>query len=127
MHKSTSHLITRLLALLLSKPGTHRAGRLAAKEVDTPTTEPPLIRRVVQDLPVITNAELVRPYVMTPEERRELLLGRARRRTLWLAPYGIDVGPRWIRRAGNASVSGPADMLRSRADTRGERSCDGVR
>ncbi|MFI5657159.1 hypothetical protein [Streptomyces sp. NPDC051684] len=34
---------------------------------------------------------LVRPYVLTPEERR---LQRERRRALCLATFGIDVGPR---------------------------------
>ncbi len=39
---------------------------------------------------------LIRPYVLTPEERRERRLQRGRRRTLWLAVQGIDAGPRWI-------------------------------
>ncbi|WP_018536616.1 hypothetical protein [Streptomyces sp. MspMP-M5] len=39
---------------------------------------------------------LVRPYVLTPAERRERRLRRERRRVLWLAVHGIDVGPRWI-------------------------------
>ncbi|WP_411120732.1 hypothetical protein [Streptomyces sp. x-19] len=39
---------------------------------------------------------LVRPYVLTPEERRERRAQRERRRTLWLAVHGIDMGPRWI-------------------------------
>ncbi|WEB46129.1 hypothetical protein MOV08_16675 [Streptomyces yunnanensis] len=39
---------------------------------------------------------MVRPYVLTPEERWERRLQRERRRTLWLAVHGIDVGPRRI-------------------------------
>jgi hypothetical protein len=32
---------------------------------------------------------MIRPYLLTPEQRQ-------RRRALWLATYGIDVGPRHI-------------------------------
>ncbi|MFG2284551.1 hypothetical protein ACGFOU_00485 [Streptomyces sp. NPDC048595] len=43
---------------------------------------------------------LLRPYVLTPEERRERRLQhawqRGRRRALWLAVNGMDAGPRWI-------------------------------
>ncbi|MEU1789248.1 hypothetical protein ABZ553_25945 [Streptomyces sparsogenes] len=38
---------------------------------------------------------MVRPYVVAPE-RAERRLRRQRRRTLWLAVHGIDVGPRVI-------------------------------
>ncbi|MFF4601982.1 hypothetical protein ACFY12_04375 [Streptomyces sp. NPDC001339] len=42
---------------------------------------------------------LIRPYVLTPEERQERRARRERRerrRVLWLASQGIDAGPRWI-------------------------------
>ncbi|MFD3501657.1 hypothetical protein [Streptomyces sp. NPDC058678] len=39
---------------------------------------------------------LVRPYLLTPAERHERRLQRQRRRALWLAVHGIDVGPRHI-------------------------------
>ncbi|MFG3516591.1 hypothetical protein [Streptomyces bobili] len=39
---------------------------------------------------------LVRPYLLTPEERHERRLQGQRRRALWLAVHGIDVGPRRI-------------------------------
>ena len=42
------------------------------------------------------DSDLVRPYVLTPEERQERRRQRQRRRQLWLAAYGIDAGPRWI-------------------------------
>ncbi|MFZ3559547.1 hypothetical protein [Streptomyces sp. BH055] len=39
-------------------------------------------------------AALVRPYVLTPEELAERRRQRGRRRALYLATVGIDVGPR---------------------------------
>ncbi|MFF4952471.1 hypothetical protein [Streptomyces chattanoogensis] len=39
---------------------------------------------------------LVRPYLLTDEEWRELRARPARRRDLWLATHGLDSGPRWI-------------------------------
>ncbi|WP_281181976.1 hypothetical protein [Streptomyces chattanoogensis] len=42
------------------------------------------------------DSPLIRPYVLTPEERQERRLQRGRRRALWLAVHGIDAGPRWI-------------------------------
>ncbi|MCE4945829.1 hypothetical protein LVX13_22320 [Streptomyces albulus] len=38
----------------------------------------------------------MRPYVLTEAERREQRLRRGRRRALWLAVHGVDVGPRRI-------------------------------
>ncbi|MEV0368331.1 hypothetical protein AB0I10_00600 [Streptomyces sp. NPDC050636] len=53
-----------------------------------PAREPGLLRG--------EDTALIRPYVLTPEERRERRLQRGRRRSLWLAAYGYDAGPRWI-------------------------------
>lgn len=39
---------------------------------------------------------LVRPYLVAHERQEEARRQRARRRTLWLAVHGIDVGPRVI-------------------------------
>lgn len=39
---------------------------------------------------------LVRPYLVAHERREEARCQRARRRALWLAVHGIDVGPRVI-------------------------------
>ncbi|MFF0086071.1 hypothetical protein ACFYR1_41220 [Streptomyces canus] len=39
---------------------------------------------------------LVRPYLVAHERREEARRQRARRRVLWLAVHGIDVGPRVI-------------------------------
>ncbi|MFI9047905.1 hypothetical protein [Streptomyces sp. NPDC053427] len=39
---------------------------------------------------------LIRPYVLSSEERRERRAQRVRRQALWLAVHGYDAGPRWI-------------------------------
>ncbi|GGW34086.1 hypothetical protein CP966_13175 [Streptomyces galilaeus] len=42
------------------------------------------------------DSRLVRPYLLAHEQRAQARQQRARRRTLWLAVHGIDVGPRHI-------------------------------
>ncbi|MFH8471640.1 hypothetical protein [Streptomyces sp. NPDC018000] len=42
------------------------------------------------------DSPLVRPYLVAHERREEARVRRARRRVLWLAVHGIDVGPRLI-------------------------------
>ncbi|MFE7964537.1 hypothetical protein ACFU0X_16055 [Streptomyces cellulosae] len=42
------------------------------------------------------DSRLVRPYLLAHERRAQARRQRARRRTLWLAVHGIDVGPRRI-------------------------------
>ncbi|MGW3572322.1 hypothetical protein ACWDSL_52195 [Streptomyces sp. NPDC000941] len=47
------------------------------------------------------DADMVRPYVFAHERQQRLepaerRLRRQRRRALWLAVHGIDIGPRWI-------------------------------
>ncbi|MFD9111141.1 hypothetical protein [Streptomyces bottropensis] len=42
------------------------------------------------------DSPLVRPYLLAHEQREHAKRQRARRRTLWLAVHGIDVGPRRI-------------------------------
>ncbi|MER6014798.1 hypothetical protein [Streptomyces bluensis] len=102
-------LCTLLLRLLLPPHGRHRAARRgiaapltpAADTAHSASSEPsphpqpprtPLLRG--EDSP------LVRPYVLTPAERRARKdhrhQQRQRRRALWLAVHGIDVGPRRI-------------------------------
>lgn len=39
---------------------------------------------------------IVRPYLVAHERREEARRQRARRRALWLAVHGVDVGPRLI-------------------------------
>jgi hypothetical protein len=39
---------------------------------------------------------MVRPYLVAHEQREEARRQRARRRALWLAVHGVDIGPRLI-------------------------------
>jgi hypothetical protein len=82
-----------LLRLLFRASGRHRApaSHTAARSQDTPTA--PLLY-----IPVLRGEDigLVRPYLVAHERREEERRQRARRRTLVLATYGIDIGPRWI-------------------------------
>ncbi|MCK7623958.1 hypothetical protein MUU72_12760 [Streptomyces sp. RS10V-4] len=93
-------LLTPLLRLLLPAPGRHRASvppPTAARREDVPPAGPPL-RPPVRTPPPLLGAEvpLVRPYVLSEAERAELRARRRRRRALWLAVHGIDIGPRRI-------------------------------
>ncbi|MEU0082648.1 hypothetical protein [Streptomyces sp. NPDC006274] len=42
------------------------------------------------------DSPLVRPYLVAHERREEARRQRVRRRALWLAVHGIDIGPRLI-------------------------------
>ncbi|MEU7634543.1 hypothetical protein [Streptomyces sp. NPDC039016] len=99
-------LFLPLLRLLFPAPGRHRApgspAVTAPREV-APQAVAPL--RAPARPPVLLRGEdvpLVRPYVLTGAERnecrdrRERRLRRGRRRALWLAVHGVDVGPRRI-------------------------------
>lgn len=96
------HFIARifepLLQLLLPARGCHRSASAPAAAwcADTPTLALP---RVAVGQPGLLRGEdvaLIRPYVVTSEERQERRLQRGRRRALWLAMHGVDAGPRWI-------------------------------
>jgi hypothetical protein len=54
------------------------------------------VHRPVDVWPFELDTHLVRPYLLTAEERRARRSQRQRRRALWLAVHGIDVGPRRI-------------------------------
>ncbi|MFI1048513.1 hypothetical protein ACH4U3_22390 [Streptomyces griseoruber] len=57
---------------------------------------PPPYRPHNAACPFVYDTPLVRPYLLTPDERHERRLQRQRRRALWLAAHGIRVGPRRI-------------------------------
>jgi hypothetical protein len=52
----------------------------------------------LQGEPVLRGEVLafVRPYVLAHERREEARRQRSRRRVLWLAVHGLDIGPRLI-------------------------------
>jgi hypothetical protein len=90
-----------LLRVRWPAPGRHRAAtagpsgavpppRVVVAATGAPPSERhPLLRG--EDTP------LVRPYVLAHERsREEARQQRARRRTLWLAVHGVDLGPRVI-------------------------------
>ncbi|MFF0625527.1 hypothetical protein [Streptomyces sp. NPDC004296] len=100
MAQVIARLLTPLLRLLLPAPGRHRAPgsptATAPREV-APQAVAPL--RAPARPPVLLRGEdvpLVRPYVLTEADRRARRLQRGRRRALWLAVHGVDVGPRRI-------------------------------
>lgn len=86
-----ARLFEPLLRLLLPAPGRHRAvnTRPAASRVDALTEYLPRV-------PVLRGEDtvMVRPYLVAHERRQ-----RARRRALWLAAYGVDIGPRLVHGA----------------------------
>ncbi|MGW0120266.1 hypothetical protein [Streptomyces sp. NPDC003327] len=97
------HPIARLVGLLLRLllPPTGRRRRPAG------SARPPAAVAVApcgpvapphRGVPVLRGEDcrLVRPYVVAHEEREQARLQRQRRRALWLAVHGVDVGPRRI-------------------------------
>jgi hypothetical protein len=98
-------LCTQLLRLLLPPRGRHRA-------VPRPVGGPPEVSHVTASgcapvhrrphRPHCTllrgeDSPLVRPYALPLDEwRHERRQQRQRRRALWLAMHGIDIGPRRI-------------------------------
>lgn len=90
MPQNIAHIFEPLLRLRWPAPGRHR--RSPAVRVDTPAASTPRVPvRPVQGEEI----GLVRPYLIA-HERREAQRRRARRRVLWLAVHGIDIGPRLI-------------------------------
>ncbi|MFF4952663.1 hypothetical protein [Streptomyces chattanoogensis] len=98
MAHAIAWIFEALLRALLPARGCHRAGRTrpAATCADAPTLTRPRVPVQRQGPLLGGDVALIRPYVLTPEERQERRLQRGRRRTLWLAAYGVDAGPRWI-------------------------------
>ncbi|MFB7516335.1 hypothetical protein [Streptomyces sp. NPDC056144] len=84
MHHPIVRLVGLILSLLLPPSGRRR------REAAPPPQAPPA--HVCTRVPLLRGegSPLVRPYLDTPATLR------ARRRALWLATHGVDVGPRLI-------------------------------
>ncbi|MEU9466355.1 hypothetical protein AB0D78_06795 [Streptomyces avermitilis] len=99
-----SHRIARLFEPLLRLllPGTGRRRRAVtatapAHRRSTPSYAPGQTARRAGSRPLRgEDNAMVRPYLVAPERSEEARRQRARRRALWLAVHGIDIGPRII-------------------------------
>ncbi|MEU7433270.1 hypothetical protein AB0B07_20940 [Streptomyces sioyaensis] len=97
MAKTIAKIFESLLRLLLPARGRHRpSGSLpAVRSEESPTLT--LARGLCECAGLLRgeDAALIRPYVLTPEERQKRR-SEWGRRTLFFASSGIDAGPRWI-------------------------------
>ncbi|MCI4143483.1 hypothetical protein OG411_21645 [Streptomyces pseudogriseolus] len=95
-------LLEPLLRLLWPASGRHRHGNRhrAGGAAPAPGPAAPVTpgRRPSPHEALLRgeDSRLVRPYLLAHERRAQARQQRARRRTLWLAVHGIDVGPRRI-------------------------------
>ncbi|MFI8308692.1 hypothetical protein ACIF80_35875 [Streptomyces sp. NPDC085927] len=95
-------LVEPLLRLLWPASGRHRHRNRhrAGEAAPTPAPAAPVTpgRRPSPHEALLhgEDSRLVRPYLLAHERRVQARQQRARRRTLWLAVHGIDVGPRHI-------------------------------
>lgn len=91
-------IFSALMCALLPSSGRHRTGdgtsARADQCADVPSVRP---TEPVAD-PSLRGEDIghVRPYFVAHELRREAQRQRQRRRTLWLAVHGVDIGPRMI-------------------------------
>lgn len=93
MNQGIARIFEPLLRLLLPAPGRHRSPEppSSVKPVAVPT-------RTLPRVSVLRGEDigLVRPYLVAFERRQEARRQRGRRRALWLAVHGVDIGPRLI-------------------------------
>ncbi|MFC5801419.1 hypothetical protein [Streptomyces formicae] len=92
------HCIARLLDPLLRLLWPPPAGRHRPAQADRrPVPPPPRPTRARAPYYRGEDSPLVRPYLLAHERcQAEARRQRARRRALWLAVHGVDVGPRVI-------------------------------
>jgi len=97
-----SHRIARLfeplLRFLLPGSGRHRLAATApACQCSTPSYAKEQTARRPGSRPLRgEDNAMVRPYLVAHEQHEEARRQRARRRALWLAVHGVDIGPRLI-------------------------------
>ncbi|MCE3034173.1 MULTISPECIES: hypothetical protein [Actinomycetes] len=92
MGQGIARFVESLLRLLLPASGRRRSSGPSFTQQDAVVVGPPFV-------PVLRGEDtaLVRPYLVAHERRQEERRQRARRRVLWLAVSGVDIGPRVIR------------------------------
>lgn len=94
MPNCIARIFEPLLRLLWPAPGRHRsAGAPLAVPCGAAPTWPLSLPR-----PVLRGEDigLVRPYLVAHERRQMERQQKARRRALWFAVHGVDIGPRLI-------------------------------
>jgi hypothetical protein len=92
-------IVQTLLRALLPSSGRHRTGNGAAcAPADQPADVPAVLPTEPVAGPSLRGEDIghVRPYLVAFERKQEAQRQRARRRTLWLALHGVDIGPRVI-------------------------------
>ncbi len=90
-------LVEPLLRLLFPGRGRHRRAAIPPDAQPlTPYPHTPTTRQAGTRPLRGGDNRLVRPYLVAHEQREKARRQRARRRALWLAVHGIDVGPRVI-------------------------------
>ena len=98
MSHRIARLLEPLLRFLLPGPGSRRRIVTApARQRPTPAYVDGHTARRAGSRPLCgEDNAMVRPYLVAHERREEAKRRRARRRALWLAVHGVDVGPRII-------------------------------
>ncbi|MFI8786638.1 hypothetical protein [Streptomyces sp. NPDC055105] len=96
MLNPVARLIKALLRLAWPASGRHRQ-HAGAPPNPAPAAPTPPRRPSPHTAPLRgEDSRLVRPYLLAHEQREQTKQQRARRRTLWLAVHGVDIGPRRI-------------------------------
>jgi len=90
-----AQLFLPLLRLLWPARGQHRSIAAAARSTAPLAHVPTAPTRCVPALRG-EDTHLVRPYLIAHEQQQQQRLQRARRRALWFAVHGVDLGPRRI-------------------------------
>ncbi|MGP4047532.1 hypothetical protein [Streptomyces sp. 2A115] len=98
MSHRIARLLEPLLRILLPGSGRHRlAVTVPAHDALAPSYFHEQTARHPDSRPLRgEDNAMVRPYLVAHERREEARRQRARRRALWLAVHGVDIGPRHI-------------------------------
>jgi hypothetical protein len=92
-------IFSALLRALLPSSGRHRMGNGVAHRLADQCTDVPAVQPTVPvAVPMLRGEDIghVRPYLVAHERKQEAQRQRARRRAVWLALHGVDVGSRVI-------------------------------